>query len=101
MCSVRCVKAGCDRTWPRDPALEVPCPTCQARAGAKCKRPSGHSAWQHWVHAERDLAAEAAGHYGQCPLGVCYSSEALKHAPHGLPPAAAECDKEPVQLRLF
>ena len=57
MNTMSCRKAGCDRTWPRDPVLEVACPDCRAGIGVKCRRPSGHAAWQHWVHAARDLAA--------------------------------------------
>jgi len=71
MKKVRCLKPGCDRTWPRDPALEVACPTCQAKIGQICKRPSGHRNWNGEPHAARDLAADAAGKYGPCPLGLC------------------------------
>jgi hypothetical protein len=63
-----CAVTGCDREWPRDPVLEVACPDCHAAAGVRCKRPSGHSG--SFVTA-RDLAADAAGAYGPCPLGRC------------------------------
>jgi hypothetical protein len=53
----------CGHTWPRDPCFEVACPTCGANAGAYCKRPSGHSGPMVPFHAERDLAAAAAGAY--------------------------------------
>lgn len=66
-----CLKTGCTRSWPRDPALEVECPDCHAPVGVKCHRPSGHSAWQSHVHAGRDIAADRAGYYGPCPLGAC------------------------------
>ena len=56
------------RTWPRDPALDVPCPTCGAKVGVRCRRPSGHGCE---VHAERDIAADRAGAYGECPLALC------------------------------
>ncbi len=68
---VYCQKPGCGRSWPRDPALEVPCPTCRAPIGSPCKRPSGHPLFAHGVHAERDLAADAEGKYGVCPSGRC------------------------------
>lgn len=56
----------CPRSWPRDPVLEVACPRCNAPIGRWCRRPSGHNAWEPWgpFHAARDLAADAAGHYG-------------------------------------
>lgn len=60
--SVTCRR--CGLTWPRDPAKEVPCPTCHAKAGAPCKRPSGHRAAD--VHAARDRAAMLAGFYMHC-----------------------------------
>lgn len=66
-----CQKPGCDRSWPRDPALEVRCPDCGAPVGSPCKRPSGHTVFAFGVHASRDLAADAAGKYGVCPTGRC------------------------------
>lgn len=78
---VRCLKDGCDMRWPRDPALEVPCPDCGAGIGRKCKRPSGHAAWQNWVHASRDIAADQAGHYGVCPHGRCGLANGASTAP--------------------
>lgn len=66
-----CQRAGCDRTWPRDPVLEVSCPDCGAPAGVRCRRPSGHSGPFVDLHAARDLAADRAGTYGHCPLGTC------------------------------
>lgn len=56
--------SGCGQTWERDPALAVPCPTCGARAGSRCKRPSGHECE---VHVERDRAALAGGFIERCP----------------------------------
>ncbi|MCX8571169.1 hypothetical protein [Aminobacter sp. MET-1] len=81
-----CRKPGCDRSWPRDPALEVACPDCRAKIGAPCKRPSGHPLFAHGVHGARDLAADAAGQYGVCPSGRC---------------GAARKAAEPVQCDLF
>lgn len=42
----------------RHPVLAVPCPTCRARAGAWCRRPSGHRAMS--LHAARRRHADAA-----------------------------------------
>lgn len=64
-----CLKPQCERTWPRDPVLEVPCPTCHAGVGMWCRRPSGHSFKS--FHRERDIAADLAGAYGRCPTGRC------------------------------
>lgn len=92
--TVHCLKDGCARTWPRDPATEIACPGCGAGIGKKCKRPSGHTAWGSWVHDARDIAACRAGHYGPCPSGRC----GLKDDPDGgaaVPPALPE------QLSLF
>ena len=61
-------RTDCGKTWPRDPVLEVRCPTCQAPVGRRCKRPSGHACE---VHVGRDRLADRAGHYGACPLGIC------------------------------
>lgn len=54
----------CGEEWPRDPALEVPCPTCHAPVGVKCRRPSGHGCV---LHASRDQAAMDAGFLRPCP----------------------------------
>src|SRR4051794_8947585 len=45
----------CGQTWPRDPILEVACPTCRAPLGRRCKRPGGHDASDD--HVARDLLA--------------------------------------------
>ncbi len=66
-----CNRPGCDRTWPRDPVLEVACPTCYAPVGVRCKRPSGHSGPFIELHVDRDLLADSEGKYGLCPLGIC------------------------------
>jgi hypothetical protein len=69
--TVVCLK-GCEREWPRDPILEVGCPVCHAPVGAKCRNPSGWTKWgDNAFHAERDIAADRAGAYGTCPLGLC------------------------------
>lgn len=67
--TVHCQREGCGQSWPRDPVREVPCPDCRARVGSPCKRPSGHKASS--PHNARDIAADRAGAYGTCPLGIC------------------------------
>lgn len=66
-----CQKPDCGRTWPRDPALEVKCPTCRAAIGQRCKRPSGHRVFGGAPHDARDILADQLGHYGTCPSGRC------------------------------
>jgi hypothetical protein len=56
----------CGQEWPRDPALEVACPTFHAAIGSRCKRPSGHEAGD--AHAARDrLAMQTIPGYDMCP----------------------------------
>ncbi len=69
--TVKCLKPGCCKTWPRDPVLEVKCPTCGAEPGRRCKRPSEHTVWGGEPHPERDRLADRLGHYGPCPFGRC------------------------------
>jgi hypothetical protein len=73
MPKLSCNVPGCDRTWDRDPCLEVECPTCNAPVGRICRQPSGHNTWNAWgrFHDARDLAADKAGAYGPCPFGRC------------------------------
>jgi hypothetical protein len=66
-----CNKPGCNREWDHDPILDVICPDCHAGVGVRCKRPSGHSGGFVEAHASRDIAADAQGAYGPCPLGLC------------------------------
>lgn len=75
--------ATCGETWPRDPALEVPCPVCNAAVGKRCRRPSAHNNFGNQPHAERDRAAMAAGLLRPCPMGPT----ALKAAEAEKPPA--------------
>ena len=68
--SVVCHK--CGRTWPRDPALEVACPTCHAPVGVKCRRPSGHGCD---IHTARDRAAMDAGLLRPCPAATANGAD--------------------------
>jgi hypothetical protein len=69
--SAFCQRDGCSKTWDRDPVLEVACPSCSADVGVKCRRPSGHGGNFVHPHDKRDLLADAEGHYGECPKGIC------------------------------
>ncbi|WP_443029628.1 zinc finger domain-containing protein [Sphingomonas sp. TX0522] len=73
-------KPGCERSWPRDPVLEVRCPDCAAPIGVRCRRPSGHSGPFVGLHASRDLLADRQGAYGACPLGTCGLQEPARQA---------------------
>jgi hypothetical protein len=86
---------GCGQMWPRDPILEVACPTCHARIGHRCKRPSGHDATDY--HSARDLLAmERVPGYGRCPAAhppaVASLSTQRPHTqrPTATPPAAGQ-----------
>ena len=57
----------CGRTWPRDPALAVPCPTCYAPTGRRCRRPSGHGCD---VHRAREIREQEGDRSGLYPLDV-------------------------------
>jgi DNA-directed RNA polymerase subunit RPC12/RpoP len=78
--------ARCGQTWPRDPALEVPCPQCQAPAGVNCRRPSGHplpGMGGERIHFARDQGALDAGLLQKCP-----GEKARKKAPLEAPDAS-------------
>lgn len=64
--------AGCGQTWPRDPSLEVACPSCHAPVGRWCQRPSGHRAAS--LHAERERLAIAEGFLQLCSAGPTLSA---------------------------
>jgi hypothetical protein len=51
----------CGQEWPRDPRLEVSCPTCGAAIGVRCRRPSGHNVFGGQPHQLREEAAIVAG----------------------------------------
>lgn len=59
----------CGQTWPRDPALEVACPVCNAGVGSPCRRPSDHNVWGGQVHPARDQLAMDRGFLQPCPKG--------------------------------
>lgn len=71
MSRVHCLKSGCHLSWEQEPTLGIDCPTCKATVGEVCKRPSGHRVWGGQPHPARDIAADKAGLYGTCPLGLC------------------------------
>ena len=81
---------GCGQMWPRDPILEVACPTCHARIGHRCKRPSGHDATDY--HSARDLLAmERLPGYGRCPAAHPASTQRPRiQRPTATPPAAGQ-----------
>jgi hypothetical protein len=54
----------------RSPYMAVPCPTCGAKVGRWCKRPSGHSGPMVAFHAARRKAAEEAEAAGGVRLGT-------------------------------
>lgn len=65
---VRC--SLCGQEWPRDPALEIACPTCLAGVGQPCRRPGGYTGNFVGVHASRDRAAMQAGFLQPCPAAL-------------------------------
>jgi len=68
--------SNCGQEWDRDPAIEVPCPTCDAAVGEKCSRPSDHSGSFVHPHVTRDdLAMESIASYGMCPEGQSRRSD--------------------------
>ena len=70
-------------TWPRDPAVEVPCPRYRAAAGQSCQRPSQHRAFGGERHAERDRAAMKAGVVSKCtPAASRNDSQLTVNAAH-------------------
>lgn len=51
----------------RHPVLAVACPSCQAKVGVWCKRPSGHKAFAQ-LHAPRKRAADLEWERHKLPL---------------------------------
>jgi predicted RNA-binding Zn-ribbon protein involved in translation (DUF1610 family) len=65
--------SACGQEWPRDPALEVECPKCEAKVGRYCRvrRPSGHTANfgnKTLIHPARDQLAMDMGFLQRCPV---------------------------------
>jgi predicted RNA-binding Zn-ribbon protein involved in translation (DUF1610 family) len=62
--------SACGQEWPRDPALELKCPTCNARPGTYCSqpRPSGHRVrfGGTLIHPGRDQLAMDMGLLQRC-----------------------------------
>ena len=56
----------CGETWDEHPFLQLPCPTCHARAGVWCVRPSGHSGPFIEIHVDREQAVLDAGLIKKC-----------------------------------
>lgn len=55
---VNCI---CGVEFPRDPRLEIECPTCHAKPGQRCRRPSEHVlkvGFGDWHSARKKLAFE-------------------------------------------
>jgi predicted nucleic acid-binding Zn-ribbon protein len=75
--TVRCSR--CGQEWQRDPALEVPCPSCPAEIGQKCRRPSGHPAS---IHVDRDRRALEAGMLEPCPAAETSQSDGAEQSSH-------------------
>jgi len=69
-----------DFTAHRHPSMAVACPTCGARAGGWCKRPSGHRAWGHF-HKERHQAADREWYEGAYPAIVAIAEGGFAYAP--------------------
>jgi len=59
--------SNCGEEWPRDPALEVECPTCHAPVGVKCRRPSGHPCE---LHASREQGGDGRRILAAMPEGT-------------------------------
>ena len=66
--------SSCGDGWPRDPALEVVCPTCNSQIGYYCghKRPSGHKVrfGSTLIHPARDQLAMVLGFLQRCPAAA-------------------------------
>lgn len=61
----------CSHEFSQDPIFEVACPTCKAKPGQYCIRPSGHSGPFVDFHAERDIVALRDGFYDHKGNGSC------------------------------
>jgi len=98
--------AHCDKSWEPDPVFQVDCPSCEAEAGEKCRRPSGHLVWDpKWgalpkgAHPKRDIEALKQGVYGDCPRGTCPTSLAELPRDNPYHPASDNTDSTPANDR--
>jgi len=88
--TVQCVL--CGEEWARDPVFEAPCPDCLAPVGQRCRRPSGHEAWEQGAfHKAREIHAMALGVLRSCPALPARTSSRRVPA----------CDVPPSQGSLF
>jgi hypothetical protein len=66
--------SACNHSWPRDPALEVKCPTCNARIGTYCSEvhPSGYRIrfGSTLIHSARDQHAMDMGLLQRCSAAI-------------------------------
>jgi len=66
--------SACGQEWNRDPALEVKCPTCNARIGIYCSspRPSGYRIrfGGTLIHPARDQLAMDSGFLQKCGAAI-------------------------------
>lgn len=71
--------SACGTEWPRDPALEVKCPTCNASVAKYCAqpRPSGYRVKfrQPLIHPARDQLALDMGFLQRCPAATLSPTE--------------------------
>lgn len=75
-----------DFTKFKHPVLAVACPDCKARAGAWCKRPSGHKAMD--LHGSRKQAADVAWEKTGAPLLTQVGPEKFVYDKPSAPAAA-------------
>ena len=73
--------SACGQEWPRDPALEVVCPTCSSQIGHFCgsKRPSGHKVrfGSTLIHPARDQLAMDLGFLQKCSAAMLPSQTSI------------------------
>ena len=97
----------CGLSWPYPLMLDVECPSCHAKPGSWCVRPSGHRASD--IHADRDRAAQDAGALTICPepysrqhhrvtMEAARSAGGFKDVAEVLSPPDAPADPHPPRL---
>ena len=71
--------SACGQEWPRDPALEVNCPSCCAKVGHYCSepRPSGYRVrfGAALIHPAREQLAMDLGFLQRCPAAIIAGSD--------------------------